>query len=214
MPATCRKFWISFKKSVMLMTKIRTDLNKPAYSDSKPNIPKTGNARLSFWRILTGTAFLIYLVCVFYLVLGERWLHGKSSYFHENSALPYWEQVSYRTQLIPFQTIRAYARRLSVSNPLRRLAFVNLAGNLALFFPMGIFLPCLWQRQNHFFRFSCTIIFMIAWIEITQVLTLLGSCDIDDLILNYAGAVCGFLCFQILAFMRRKIIYAKSKKRV
>lgn len=157
-------------------------------------------------------AFIFYLISVLYLVFGERLLMGSASVFHKKvvTDADYWIQVRKHIQPVPFRTIHLYAERLRVSHPLRRLAFVNLAGNLALFFPMGIFMPYFRKKQRNFIRFSVTVILMISWVEITQVLTLLGVCDVDDLILNYSGAVCGFVCFQILDFMRRKL-HGKSE---
>ena len=193
------------------MMKTRTDSNKTACSEP---LPETPERKLTFFRLLLGAAFCFYLVSVFYLVLGARWLHGNNSYFHRTvTGVPYWTQVKRHIQPVPFRTILRYIHRLPASNPLRRTAFVNLAGNLALFFPMGIFLPCFRQKQRKLLRFSCTVIFMIILTEITQVLTLLGACDIDDLILNYAGAVCGFLCFQLFDLIRRKI-YDKSRRKL
>jgi len=193
----------------MFMTKLRTVSDKSAYPDSMPETKQ----KFRFFSILTGTAFVFYLFCVLYLTLGERLIYGSNSYFHKVTAdVPYWTQVRKHIQPIPFSMILCYARRLPASNPLRRLAFVNLAGNLVLFFPMGIFLPVLMPEQRKFFRFSVTVILMILCIEITQVLSLLGTCDIDDLILNYTGAVCGFLCFQIFDFIRRKFHAGKNTR--
>ncbi len=182
------------------MTKTRTVSADAAYHET---IAAWG---LTFFRILFTAAFVFYLCSVLYLVLGERLLYGSASRFHQAAEnMAYLEQVKAFIQPVPFRTFLRYAARLPRSNPLRRTAFVNLAGNLALFFPMGIFLPYFCPGQRKFLRFSITVILMICCVEVIQVLTLLGACDIDDLILNYAGAAAGFLCFRILDFLRRKI---------
>jgi len=199
----------------MFMTKFRTASDKCAYDNNAPAVSEQENAvpgnRL--FRFLMATAFVLYLAGVLYLVLGERLLNGEASRFHRVVNLPYWKQVRQHIQPIPFKTILLYASRLKKSHPLRRHAFVNLTGNLVLFSPMGMFLPYFFRKQRNFFRFSATLILMIGCVEITQVFTLLGACDIDDLILNYAGALCGFLCFQILDFIRRKIHAGKNTQR-
>lgn len=172
----------------MHMTRTRTVSAKSAYY-----------AIVYLVDIFLVAAFFFYLFCVLYLVLGERWIMGEQSHFHHPQPdIPYWTQIKMHIQAKPFRTILGYARRLPVSNPLRRIAFVNLVGNLALFFPMGVFLPCLWKKQRNFFIFSLTCILQIAFVEISQLFTLLGSFDIDDFILNYVGAVGGFLCIQII----------------
>ncbi|MBR0484599.1 MAG: VanZ family protein [Oscillospiraceae bacterium] len=194
------------------MTKRRTDSSKSAYNKNSSVPDGVPEKRNYFFLFLMILLFLCYLVGVLYLVLGERLLHGESSRFHRVVNIPYWKQVKQHIQPIPFRTILLYASRLKKSNPLRRHAFVNLTGNLILFFPMGIFLPYFFPKQRNLFRCSAVLILMICCVEITQVFTLLGACDIDDLILNYAGALCGFLCFQIFRFIRRKFHAGRTTK--
>ena len=66
---------------------------------------------------------------------------------------------------------------------------INLVGNVVLFLPPGWLLPHIWVRFRNFFRFFFTCLAAILLAEITQLLTLLGSFDIDDVILNMAALV-------------------------
>ncbi|MDE7121313.1 MAG: VanZ family protein, partial [Oscillospiraceae bacterium] len=120
----------------------------------------------------------------------------------------------------PFATIRYFREWLHRDNPLFPIACKNLAGNLALFFPMGIFLPYFFKKQRHPFWFCLTLTVMICGAEMIQALTLLGKCDIDDYILNMLGAGAGFVCFQVFYlmfrlicllwnFLRKRVIYAR-----
>lgn len=77
-------------------------------------------------------------------------------------------------------------------------AFVNLFGNIAGFVPLGLFLPCLWKRLQSFRYFIVSIVAGIVAIEIIQLFSLRGSCDVDDLILNILGAVLGYGVFKLL----------------
>ena len=74
---------------------------------------------------------------------------------------------------------------------------INLAGNVVLFIPIGYFLPRLWGKMRNFLRFSFTCVLSICLVELLQLLTLLGSLDIDDLILNLCGMILGYLIFMI-----------------
>ena len=74
---------------------------------------------------------------------------------------------------------------------------VNLAGNVVLFIPIGYFLPRLWMKMRRFFPFLFTCILSVCLVEVLQLLTLLGSMDIDDLILNLFGMIIGYLIFMI-----------------
>ena len=109
----------------------------------------------------------------------------------------FWETVKSFTNLMPFRTIRNYADQMHDFS-FHDFAFENLAGNILLFVPYGVFCPYFWQKQRKFSVFFLTALILIFCIEVTQVLTFLGSCDIDDFILNLIGCCMGFLLW--LAF--------------
>ena len=93
--------------------------------------------------------------------------------------------------LVPFKTITLYISRQD------RVAIVNLLGNLVAFAPMGIFLPLLFKKQNKLKNFILTNIAIILTIESLQFLSLSGSFDIDDLILNLLGALLIYRLYKI-----------------
>lgn len=90
---------------------------------------------------------------------------------------------------VPFLTIHNYLRAYELGNISRNLVILNLAGNLAAFAPMGFFLPALYPKQRNLLIFAPTVTGMIVLVEVTQYLTRTGSCDVDDFILNAAGAL-------------------------
>lgn len=73
----------------------------------------------------------------------------------------------------------------------------NLFGNLIMFFPMGIYLPYFSKYLNRISTFTITMILILLVIEIIQVVTRLGSFDIDDFILNMLGAYIGVCIWNI-----------------
>ena len=89
---------------------------------------------------------------------------------------------------VPFLTIRNYLRAYALGNISLKWVLINLAGNLAAFAPMGFFLPALYPKQRKFFVYVPTVTVMVALVEVLQYLTRTVSCDVDDLILNAAGA--------------------------
>lgn len=202
------------------MMKVRTVSDKKAYDTKWGQILGQKNGQFCFRNFLMGVAFLFYLLCVLYLLFFERLIWGESSQFHKilPDDMPYQRAVRLSMQLCPFKTIRYFGEWLHRSHPLFPIAFKNLAGNLALFFPMGIFLPYFFKKQRNLFCFFFTLTVIICGAEITQALTLMGKCDIDDYILNIIGAVAGFICFQVLYLirfllnlLRKKVIYARWK---
>jgi glycopeptide antibiotics resistance protein len=123
--------------------------------------------------------------------------------FHRASRmtyLPYWDTVRANLNLVPFRTMRLFWRSFSF---MPRAAAINLAGNVAVFIPLGILLPALWKGQQKLWRFALTVIAAVAVIEVTQLFTMTGSCDVDDLILNFAGALIGFGVFSVPGVKRR-----------
>ena len=108
------------------------------------------------------------------------------------SSAPYPEQIFAHLNLVPFRTIRLYWRLLRhPRRSLVRLAVVNLAGNIVLFIPLGYLLRAVFPRLRGSLRALLAAAGIIAGVELTQMLTLLGTCDVDDLILNLIGTALG-----------------------
>lgn len=136
-------------------------------------------------------AFILYAVMVAWLLLGRsRFDIGRD----------YWEQVSLNLNLVPFETVRRYlVVILHRTNPyMLPHALMNVLGNLAFFMPFGFLAPWLWKKMRHLGRFMLCTVSMVMAVELIQLFTLRGSGDIDDLILNMAGAAIGFAVFQII----------------
>ena len=91
--------------------------------------------------------------------------------------------------LEPLHTIRSYLLVYERGNYPLDIIFINLAGNLAAFAPMAVFLPALFRSQRNILVFFITIVLLVAAVEAVQLVTGTGSCDVDDLILNAAGAM-------------------------
>lgn len=99
--------------------------------------------------------------------------------------------------LEPLRTIKNYLIAYGYGNISLRLVVLNLLGNLAAFAPMGVFLPALFRWQRSIFFFTATLTLGITAVEVAQVYTGAGSCDVDDLILNLAGALIVFVLCRI-----------------
>lgn len=107
--------------------------------------------------------------------------------------IPYWEQAAGHLNLIPFRTLRLYAGLLdSGVRSYIRMSVINLAGNIIMFIPLGFLLPRVFSRLTSLPRILLTTTVLITAVEIIQLFTLVGSCDIDDLILNVIGSAIGY----------------------
>lgn len=107
--------------------------------------------------------------------------------------IPYWQQASGHLNLIPFRTLRLFAGLLDSAQPeYVRAAVINLGGNIIMFIPLGFLLPRVFSRLASLSRVLVATASVITVVEIIQLFTLVGSCDIDDLILNVLGAAIGY----------------------
>lgn len=101
------------------------------------------------------------------------------------------EYLQNQVNIIPFKTILEYIKRWD------HIAIYNLFGNIIAFAPMGLFLPLLFKKQNKLKTFILTNIAIILTIELFQFLSLSGSFDIDDLILNLIGSLTIYSLFKV-----------------
>lgn len=100
--------------------------------------------------------------------------------------------------LKPFRSISMYMRAYRNHNMSVRLIVANLLGNLVAGMPCALFLPVIWPRRQTKWRyFLPTMILSVAVVEGIQFLTMVGQADIDDVILNVAGA-CLIFAFRPL----------------
>ena len=107
--------------------------------------------------------------------------------------LPYWEQVHQQLNLVPFRTLRLFADLLdSGVRSYIRMAVINLGGNVIMFIPLGFLLPRVFEKVNRFWKILLATALVITAVEIIQLFTLVGTCDIDDLILNLIGSAIGY----------------------
>ncbi len=113
--------------------------------------------------------------------------------------LPYWEEVKMSINLVPFRSIRGNVFYIieGTDRYMIRHSVINLLGNIALFMPYGFCVPRLFERFRRFGMFVLLSLGILLSVETIQVLTLRGSFDIDDIILNMLGAVIGFFLSKI-----------------
>ena len=146
-----------------------------------------------FWRFL----FVVYCGIMLWLLFGrsQGWVAG----------VPYRQLLAQNVNLVPLATIRDYWNVVICRTNDNYLihCFINLAGNVLLFIPAGWLLPKVFAFQRNFFRFFATCAGSILLVEALQLFTLLGSFDIDDLILNLSGMILGFLVYHIGAALKR-----------
>lgn len=115
-------------------------------------------------------AIFIYSVALFILLFFRPDNHGAES-----------------VNFIPFETVRLYLS----GNADFLISVYNLAGNIGLFIPYGLYYRYMKKKQS-FIQLLLLTIGSISIIEVLQFSTQRGSLDVDDLILNVLGVSIGY----------------------
>ena len=134
------------------------------------------------------TYFLIYNVVIFTLTLFDE-IYGRNGFqfviWNRNLLSSY---LKYSFNIVPLKTIKLFTNGYINGYVSFKNFRNNIIGNLCALMPYGVFLPLMFKRMNKFYKFLITMIIIVLFIEIIQFLTMSGSCDIDDLILNVLGS--------------------------
>ena len=102
-------------------------------------------------------------------------------------------QGSINYNLIPFRSMSTQIKYIT-----QWWALKNLLGNIIPFIPFGFLLPIAYKKFSSTISVFFTGLASILLIEIFQFLTKLGTFDVDDIILNMIGIVCGYLMFLVI----------------
>lgn len=149
--------------------------------------------------------FCIYLVSLFSILIIPR-LGIYVGFAPFEIELMHTINVNERSyNLIPFETISQQISDLKngIDN---HFPLTNIFANLFLFLPMPIFIKLINKRVKDIYCLLITLCICIMC-EILQYLEGYRTCDIDDVILNFLGAVIGLVMFNIV-----KNIYFKAKQ--
>ena len=135
------------------------------------------NKKLVFHRELLALIFMIYILCLYYVVT--------------------YQDVNYGgVNLVPFKEMFRY----SFGSP----KFVkNVVGNILMFLPFGFFVSYYLKANKVGYPLVLTLIVSLT-IELVQ-LKIGRVFDIDDVILNVVGGFCGFLIYVALSAIESRL---------
>lgn len=116
---------------------------------------------------------------------------------------------SYHYNLVPFREIKRFLkhyRSLGLS-----AVILNIVGNVLVFVPFGGFLPLLAHRFRNFWYMLLFSFEFSLCIELIQLVSKVGSFDVDDLLLNTMGGALGYMCFWMFHALWRRCLRGKEK---
>ena len=126
------------------------------------------------YEIITTTLFATYIIMVFHIT-------GVGTLYDLVRIQP--RLLLGRINLIPFS---------------REINWSGYFLNALMFAPLGIFLPVLWGKFSSFLNVFIYSFGLSLLIEVSQIFSLRG-CDIDDLIMNTAGAMIGLVFYRVIS---------------
>ncbi len=138
--------------------------------------------------------FLIYFYCL--LVFSLTIL---PIYIQKEAIEHYREVVGFSSNFIPFRSISQILLKISNYS-----AFKQLAGNIILFIPLSFILPLYTKRFRKFGKVLLSGFLISLGIETLQFIISFfygfsyRTTDVDDIILNCAGVVIGFILYSLL----------------
>ncbi len=104
-----------------------------------------------------------------------------------------------RSSLVPFASTLQLLRETPP-----QVAFRNIVGNLLLFLPLGAMLVVLYPRLRTAAQLAWRVAAISVLIELTQLASRARAIDVDDVLLNTAGAMLGWaLARAALALLER-----------
>lgn len=105
--------------------------------------------------------------------------------------------------LVPFHTLAIYFRNFGSGFWMR-----NLFGNLFLLLPLGLLGPIAFPALRRWWLILPLALLISASIELAQHWIPARSADIDDVIVNVAGALLGYLLYVVARLFRRPVTTA------
>lgn len=139
-------------------------------------------------------AFDMLVQSSFYIfVFSVLTLTGYFIFFNQVSAHGWWHRLIMRIHSgdgINLDALNFMNRRTVLT--------YDVVGNSFMLFPLGIYLPLLYKRITNFFTVTFAALLASLSIELMQLATNFRIADINDVILNTAGAAAGFIVFWFL----------------
>lgn len=137
--------------------------------------------------------FIMWVTLCVYLVILTKVIIFKYPMFLVINWLKEWSLDSVvrsidTANFIPFKGI------FSISN---RWEITLLIYNILAFIPLGCYIGCLFRRTSFLKALIGGIILSLLF-EVIQLVTILGSFDVDDIILNTLGTLIGFILISAI----------------
>lgn len=149
-------------------------------------------------RLICRILFVVYLIVLFYFLFFAEMM-GRVS----DSGV---REYNYNLEL--FKEIRRFIEYREILG--WKVVTLNLAGNVAAFLPFGFFLPVVLKNCKGWLLVTLLTMTASLVIETIQLVTKVGSFDVDDILLNTLGGILGYFGYFIIYKIRERRIQKRS----
>lgn len=101
----------------------------------------------------------------------------------------------YRYNLVPFREINRFISNRDILG--MGPVMLNILGNIEVFIPFGMALVSISRGRMGFWTVTVYSAALSIAIELLQLVMRVGSCDVDDIMLNTLGGIIGYLIYFI-----------------
>lgn len=144
-------------------------------------------------RKMAWIPFIVYMLAmVYFLFFSEQWGRTPSNDF--------------KYSLEPFKEIKRFYNNWRTIGLERVL--LNLVGNVLAFVPFGFVLPVMSRNFRNGFHIALLSLEFSLLVEVIQLVSKVGSFDVDDLLLNTLGGILGYILYRIC---ENCLLHAKKK---
>lgn len=142
-------------------------------------------------------AILALFVLGYLLVFFQKWMYNAGVY-----QMTHWEYLTARTNLIPLTTIVFYIKSLvgQTINTDICVRFFLLAIGAGV--PLGLLLPAAFEKLQRLRAFLGAMIALLLVKEAAEVLLMIGSFDVDSILLSLLGAAAGWFLWDLARRMQ------------
>ena len=173
------------------------------YCGARLHLHRTKSTKLLKWQFYLFFALYLYLILTFTLM--DATLGRTGDFIYNNVKIDDLRAhyIKWFVNLVPFRSIyEVYILGFLKGHVNAYYMLLNLLGNVCAFMPFAFFLPLFFRRQRKWYFFLPTLLLCVVAVELLQFAFMVGSCDIDDLILNAGGALLLYFLLR-LPFLKK-----------
>lgn len=155
------------------------------------------NKLLKFQKKVAIVSLILYTILLINVVLLSR----NAMYLADEDFMTF---AKLTINIVPFEFVENFIYQYQLGIISTFILVREIIGNFVLLMPLSILLPIINKRFLQTKEMVITVCLVSITIELTQLFTRRGICNIDDLLLNTCGAL---LCYGVVKKVLKKLTF-------